>query len=324
MNQLEYRYTATFDVSGTKSFRLSSKMLFGEVGGNLQNMPEDMRAFMIPDPGKLIFQVDQSGAEALVVAYLADRGNYRELFDVDIKPHTYLALNIFVDKFRGKHPRDRYLFRKPSELVQLPEWKTLNKFISKDPSNETEYQLGKRVAHAKSYGMGPRTFQMNVLQESQGSIVLSYDESKRFLTMFEKLFPEVIEWQGRLINDAIATRRLHNLFGYPRELCGRWNAELEREALSYIPQSTVGVLTSLVFTELHDYAWKNHKAWDLLVNVHDAVVGQAPESEIKEVCGMARRLFARDLFSPRGEKFNMKSEAMAGRTWKKQEMKIVE
>mgnify|MGYP003424282912 FL=1 len=129
---LEYRYTSIFDVSGTKSFRLSAKQMFGEIGGNLQNLPEDMRSFMVADEGKLLFQVDQSGAEALIVAYLAERGNYRELFDVGIKPHTYLALNIFIDKFRGTYPKDRYLFRKPSELVQLPEWQKLNKFISKD------------------------------------------------------------------------------------------------------------------------------------------------------------------------------------------------
>jgi len=190
---LEYRYTSIFDVSGTKSFRLSAKQMFGEIGGNLQNLPEDMRSFMVADEGKLLFQVDQSGAEALIVAYLAERGNYRELFDVGIKPHTYLALNIFIDKFRGTYPKDRYLFRKPSELVQLPEWQKLNKFISKDESNVTEYQLGKKIAHAKSYGMGPITFRKNVLQESQGEILLSSQECKHFLSMFELLFPEIIE-----------------------------------------------------------------------------------------------------------------------------------
>lgn len=321
---ITYRYTSIFDVSGTKSFRLSSRQMFGEIGGNLQNMPESMRSFMIPDPGKKIFQVDQSGAEALIVAYLAEKGNYRELFDVGIKPHTYIALNLFVDKFRGSYPRDRYLFKKPSELKALPEWNTLNKFISKDHSNVTEYQLGKKVAHAKSYGMGPPTFQLNVLQESQGTIVLSHSEASHFLRMFEKLFPEVIEWQGRLINEAIANRRLYNLFGYPRELCGRWNNELEREALSYIPQSTVGVLTSIVFTELHNYALANNKAWDLLVNVHDAVVGQAPVEDIPEVCRITRELFARPLVSPAGETFRMKSEAMAGDTWNKEDMEVIE
>jgi DNA polymerase I-like protein with 3'-5' exonuclease and polymerase domains len=321
---IDYRYTSIFDVSGTKSFRLSARQMFGEIGGNLQNMPEGMRSFMIPDAGKLLFQVDQSGAEALIVAYLSDKGAYRELFDVGIKPHTYIALNIFVDKFRGKYPKDRYQFRRPAELIELPEWPKLNKFISKDPSNVTEYQLGKKTAHAKSYGMGPPTFRLSVLQESQGAICLSHTEASNFLKMFEKLFPEVIEWQGRLINDAIATRCLHNLFGYPRELCGRWNAELEREALSYIPQSTVGVLTSLVFTELHDYALANHRAWDLLVNVHDAVVGQAPVDEIPAVCEMARKLFSRPLTSPAGEVLHMKSEAMAGLTWNKEDMKVIE
>lgn len=46
---LEHRYTSIFDVSGTKSFRLSAKQMFGEIGGNLQNMPEDMRSFMVAD-----------------------------------------------------------------------------------------------------------------------------------------------------------------------------------------------------------------------------------------------------------------------------------
>lgn len=324
MNPLEYRYTAVFDVSGTKSFRLSSRQMFGEIGGNLQNMPESMRSFMIPDEGKLLFQVDQSGAEALIVAYLAEKGNYRELFDVGIKPHTYIALNIFVDKFRGKHPKDRYQFRRPIELINLPEWKDLNKFISKDESNVTEYQLGKRVAHAKSYGMGPNTFRLNVLQESMGAINLSFSESSGFLKTFEKLFPEIIEWQGRLIQETVSNRLLRNLFGYPRRFCGRWNGEMEREALSYIPQSTVGVLTSLVFTDLHDYAVKHGKAWDILVNVHDAVVGQAPIDDIPEVCQLTRKLIARPLVSPSGEVFTMKSEAMAGGSWNKHDMKVIE
>lgn len=320
---LEHRYTSIFDVSGTKSFRLSAKQMFGEIGGNLQNMPEDMRSFMVADEGKLLFQVDQSGAEALIVAYLAERGNYRELFDVGIKPHTYLALNIFIDKFRGKYPRDRYQFRKPSELIQLPEWKDLNKFISKDESNVTEYQLGKRIAHAKSYGMGPITFRKNVLQESQGEILLSTQDCKHFLTMFEKLFPEIIEWQERLKEQVIKNRVLYNLFGYPREFTGRWNMELEREALSYIPQSTVGVLTSLVFTDLEHLSHTTEPGLDVLVNVHDAVVGQHLESEVERICRHTMDLFKRPLTAPSGETFYMKSEAMVGKTWKKKDMREV-
>lgn len=320
---LEYRYTSIFDVSGTKSFRLSAKQMFGEIGGNLQNLPEDMRSFMVADEGKLLFQVDQSGAEALIVAYLAERGNYRELFDVGIKPHTYLALNIFIDKFRGTYPKDRYLFRKPSELVQLPEWQKLNKSISKDESNVTEYQLGKKIAHAKSYGMGPITFRKNVLQESQGEILLSSQECKHFLSMFELLFPEIIEWQERLKKQVIETRVLHNLFGYPREFAGRWNMELEREALSYIPQSTVGVLTSLVFTDLERLSRTSEPELDVLVNVHDAVVGQHLEAEVERICRLTMDLFKRPLTAPSGEVFYMKSEAMVGKTWKKKDMREV-
>lgn len=317
---MNYRFGYAFDVAGTKSFRLSSRMLFGEIGGNAQNMPEDMRAFMIPDPGKALIQVDQSGAEALIVAYLAEAGNYRALFDLGIKPHTYIALNIFTDKFRAKYPRDRYQFRSPRELVELPEWPVLNKFISKDESNVTEYQLGKKTAHAKAYNMGPITFQKQVLLESEGRIHLSSQEAKTFLQTYEKLFPEVIEWQAHLIDEVRNNRLLHNLFGFPRRFDGRWNNDIEREALSYIPQSTVGCLTSMTFTDLFWYAHNNKLVWDILVNVHDAVVAQVPTDEAPQAIHKTQELFGRELVSPRGERFHMKSEGMVGSTWRKHDM----
>ena len=316
---MKFRYASSFDIAGTKSFRLSARKLFGDTGGNVQQVPEELRQYFTADPGKSIVQVDQSGAEALVVAYLAEPGNYRQLFDVGIKPHPYLALNIFVDKFRGSHPKDRYQFKTPAELIDLPEWPKLNKFISKDDSNADEYALGKMTAHAKSYNMGPKTFRLAVLQRSKGRIVLSLAEAKNFLNMFEKLFPEVIEWQGRLITQVSQDRKLYNLFNYPRGFFGRWSTELQREALSYIPQSTIGCLTSITFTELFNYALANSLNWDLLFNVHDAVVAQVPTADIQHFTTKCQQLFSRPIPAPYGT-ITMKSEAMAGPCWMKSKM----
>lgn len=320
---LEYRYGTAFDIAGTKSFRLSSRQQFGEIGGNLQNIPEDLRAFLVPRKGYKLVQVDQSGAEALIVAYLCRKGNYRSLFDLGIKPHTYMALNMFVEDFKGSHPAERYLYKTPQELITYPEWPALNKFISKDPKNTTKYQLGKKVAHAKAYNTGPHTFRKTVLQDTAGAINLTFAQAKHFLGTHERLFPEIMEWQAQTIQTTSEKHVLYNLFGYPRTFHGRWNAEVEREALSYIPQSTVGTLTSIVFTELWAYICANKLDWMPLVNVHDAVVTECPPSQVQDCAYVINKLFARPLTAPSGEVFHMKSEAMAGDSWCKEEMEEV-
>jgi DNA polymerase I-like protein with 3'-5' exonuclease and polymerase domains len=140
---------------------------------------------------------------------------------------------------------------------------------------------------------------------------------------YERLFPEIIEWQARLKQEVSEKRVLHNLFGYPRAFHGRWNAELEREALSYIPQSTVGCLTSIVFTSLFNYIQQHELDWDLLLNVHDAVVLQVPIDEVRAAAKVTQDMFAIPLTAPDGTIFRMKSEAMAGRSWCKEEMEEV-
>jgi DNA polymerase I-like protein with 3'-5' exonuclease and polymerase domains len=317
------RFVCSFDVAGTKSYRLSSRKLFGDYGGNAQNIPESIREYLVADPDHVILQVDQSGAEALIVAYLCRPGFYRELFDVGIKPHTFLALNIFTNKFQGEHPPQRYQFRRPIELSQLPEWKSLNKLISKDPGSETEYKLGKLTAHAKAYDMKAPTFRLNVLQKSQGAIILSLDEARRFLDTYDKLFPEILEWQAEVESEVSKSRVLYNLFGYPRIFAGRWCNELVREAYSFVPQSTVGCLTSIAAAELQAETEKQKWRCDLLANVHDALVVQCHKNIVHEVAAFIQKSFGRPLTSPRGETFSMKSEAMFGPTWAKSTMEEI-
>jgi hypothetical protein len=314
------RFVCSINPAGTKSYRTSARMLFGDYGGNSQNVPESVRKYLVPDPGYEIGQVDQGGAEALIVAYLCEPGAYRELFECGIKPHTYLALNIFTDKFRGQYPRDRYQFRRPSELTQLPEWSKLNKFISKDPSNDVEYSLGKMTAHAKAYDMKAPTFRLNVLEKSGGRINLTLQEAKMFLETYERLFPEVLEWQNATERTVMETRKLYNLFGFPREFTGRMNHELLREALSFVPQSTVGCLTSIAITELQNEIETQDWPCDILANVHDAIVEQHNPDIRSNVLKFIQKSFGRPLVTPKGETFYMKSSAMYGTSWAKEDM----
>ena len=183
------RVTGQFKLAGTKSFRRASSQLFGHFGINVQNPSKTLMEACVPNDGCVFLQADQSGAEARCVSMEADDGNYRQLFEVGIKPHTYLALQIFIDKFRGDQPKERYEFKSAVELKKLPEWKELDKKIK---SSEREYALGKLTAHGSSYDMGPKTFQINVLERSQGTIRLSFPEAKHYMEMFGEVFPEVI------------------------------------------------------------------------------------------------------------------------------------
>lgn len=319
------RFYSAYNVAGTKSFRLSSRQFLSEYGGNAQNQPESIREYLIADPGKVILQRDQSGAEAMIVSRLSKAGNYRRLFALGIKPHTYLALNIFAEKF-ARHtgfPASRYLGLSPDALVLLPEWPDLNTYISSHPDNDREYKLGKITAHAKSYAMGAATFQLNTLQQSGGLIRLSLKESKHFLGTFEFLFPEIIEWQQEIRDTVRTTRKLHNLFGHPRNFHKQWSEELFREALSFIPQSTVGVLTSIAATKIQSKIESEHRDWDLLVNAHDALVMQVPDShdEIRDAMEALDAGFRQPLLDREGNTYYMKSEGMYGPTWAKKTMK---
>jgi hypothetical protein len=306
------RITTGYKLAGTKSLRRAAAQIFGVFGTNLQNPSHTLMGACEPDPGKVFLQEDQSGAEARYVSNEADNGNYRELFEVDIKPHTYLALQIFIDKFRGEQPKERYAFKKPRELSLLPEWKALDKLIKK---SKREYALGKLTAHAKSYDMGWRTFQINVLERSQGSIRLTAKEAKFYLEMFEQLFPEIIAWQRKVKNQLLATRTLTNAFGYQRTFYGRWNEGLVREGYSWGPQSTIGLITSMAICDMDEYIEANKLDWDILNDKHDSMLVQCPIAEWK-ACGQKMNEFlGRDLVSTTGIPYQMKTELSKGFSW---------
>ena len=108
------RSSTTYKISGTKTFRLSSCQILPKKhfidgkwkrkgwGENLQNKEKGMRNMYIPDDGKIFVQVDQSGAEALIVAYLCRNANFRKLFINGIKPHVFVALHIFNNVWKQK------------------------------------------------------------------------------------------------------------------------------------------------------------------------------------------------------------------------------
>jgi DNA polymerase I-like protein with 3'-5' exonuclease and polymerase domains len=318
------RVSTIFNIAGTDTFRLASKTILETWGTNLQNQDKKLLYLFLADPGKSMVQVDQSGAEALIVAYLCRAGQFRELFLHGIKPHVFVALHNFGDNFKEKEPKFSSLIDKArstsiAELKTLDGWKELDRLI-KDSDNwenrERYYFIAKMIAHASNYGMKGPTFQMNVLEKSEGKIVLTRAQADAALLKYHRLFPEIEEWHRKTMDILYRTNTLYNLQGFPRYF-HTVNDSMMKDALAFVPQSTVGTISNIAYTRLQEHIETHPECveWDLLNNKHDSYLAQVPEADVMLAAKLMKTLMEQELISPTGVKFRMRSEAQAGKNW---------
>lgn len=321
---VQNRNTTLWGIGSTLSFRLASKQFkfrgFLPFGSNLQNQPDELRRIYIPSrPDFILVQCDQAGAEALIVAFLCPHGSYRELFLQNIKPHTYVAMHIFKDKWAKEGFEDVEIFCKlPIRDLKVKggeRFKQLCEHIKKDYEC---YYIGKKTVHSFSYRMRPNTFIMDVLKESEGKVSLTKSQAEYFYYTFHLLFPEIQGSFYKTIDEELRrTRTLRNLFGYPRYFGGVFSESFFREATSFIPQSTVGCITNRAFVNMQALIEHEELEWNLLNNCHDSILLECPIEESIHAARVLSDMLNQDLVSPRGEKFKMKSEASVGMNWGK-------
>lgn len=306
-------FVTQFKPAGTRSFRLASSKLFGEFGGNAQNWKKDSLRFLEARRGCSFVQADQAGAEALVVAYDAPPGRFRRLFENSIKPHTYMAMHLFADRFLADHDRNDYWLAEPSDIKKLPDWPALKEVIN---NSGVPYDLGKRIIHASNYRMGPRTFAFNTLKQTEGKLVLTIKQCEEYLAMFRIIFPEIVEWQNEIEQRVMRDRKLVNLFGYPRAFERNITDEYIREAISWIPQSTVGTITNIACSRFQYKYGEKRKQWRLLNNKHDSFMVECPDADIADVSSIMVDLLAVRL-KGRDTEYTMRSEVQVGKNWGK-------
>jgi hypothetical protein len=305
----------SFKPAGTNSFRLASGQFLGRYGANLQNPDKEALDIYVAARGESFVQCDQSGAEALVVAHLARPGNYRRLFQVGIKPHTFVAMHIFIEQYAALWPLDDkppafWKSLTPDELKAQPGWKALDKAIK---NSGVPYKVGKMVCHASSYRMRERTFQLQALKQSHGTMVLSLDECKIFLQFFATLFPEIIEWQDEIEFTIRRRRELTNLQGFPRRFERPLSDSYIREGISWIPQSTIGIITHKAIHRYNNEKPAQHRP--ALNNKHDSFLVSVPDTDVRQTAALMQHCLAQRLIGRDEVEFTMKSEAQVGKNW---------
>lgn len=352
------RNSTTYKLAGPKTFRRSSTKIFKKWGGNLQNIRKDLRQIYIPDgynPAlkakcsywlqtgdtlpfteeelialRVFLQTDQSGAEALIVAYDCEPKDYRQLFIYNVKPHVYVAMKLFKDVWTRKMKEKGGLIedfnidvidKTPiKELKNNPYWYDLDKLI-KDSDNwsiqERYYYLAKQTVHSANYSIQANTFRMNILEKSGGKIVVSRDEAERFLMVYRGLFPEIPERNERIVKQADTTGILYNMFGFPYYVTTYNITESSyKELMAWGPQSTVGEITRIALTKMQEWIEENRKPFDILADTHDSFLVQCPLIDVKDCKEKMTEFMNQRLTSPvDGVSFNMKSETNIGFNW---------
>ena len=305
--------TGTLNIAGTDSFRASSSQVFGKYGINIQNAPEVLRSCVIARPGCLLAQTDQGGAEARATAYEANCAALIRCFEANIKPYIPMALNIFIDKFRGKEDRKRYFLRDPLELKELPEWPELSKRIKLD---HLAYPLGKMAVLAFNYGMGWPTFQIGVLQDSRGGIRLDNKMAKHIREVYFAWCPELVTWHTVIEKTIKEIGVLFNMHGHPRFFVEQITSAVIRAAISWIPQSTIGEISHKAAIALKNEI-PGARVWlHIASNIHDALLTEFP-AEYKDLAlaAMEKHLGPWLTTTDHKRTFKMAVESKVGDSW---------
>lgn len=205
----------------------------------------DIRKMFVPRRGYCFIEGDGAGAEARVVFVLAN--DYEGLANMDKKPkiHAKTAGAIF-----GIDP---------------------NTITSKGPSipkiGITYYDLGKRIRHAGNYMM--QAFRLAQMTH------LPFDFCANALLKFHANDPNIQGVFHKEIEEIVRrTKHLVTPFGRERDFFGQWSNELLKEAVAYIPQSTIGDLTKFSMWRIVDELPGYMREYHFLVEQHDSILAE--------------------------------------------------
>jgi DNA polymerase-1 len=248
------RMRCSYNLCGTESYRLASrKDAFGS-GTNLQNVPmggeEDdsdlelpnIRKIFVPDTDQEFFDIDLSKADLRIVAAESDCKEMKAMLAEGRDPYVETAREYYHDA-------------------------TITK-LNPDGSPNGKYATFKAFSHGTHYLGTPYGLSQR--------IGLSVHEADKTQKWYFGRYPEIKAWQGRFIEEIKRTHRVSNCFGYVRHYLGRIDDSTFREAISWKPQSTVGLLINKIWRNIWDATRADPTLAEVLLQVHDSLCGQFP------------------------------------------------
>lgn len=242
------RFRSQYSIPGTETYRFTSSTDPFGYGGNGQNITSgtgdenkgwplpNLRKNLLPDPGYIIGEFDLPQADARVVAWEAEDEDLIALF---LDPSRHLHLEN-AELIFGKRPQSK---------------------------KEINYYYAKQGVHLTNYGGTPQVLAM--------TLGITVHEADKFQQRWFSAHPKIKQWHNRIFIQLQTKRYVENRFGYRRFYFDRMEGLL-KEALAWIPQSTVAVCTNLGIIACHNDLQLQNWGVHLLLQVHDSSVYQWP------------------------------------------------
>jgi DNA polymerase I-like protein with 3'-5' exonuclease and polymerase domains/uracil-DNA glycosylase len=285
------RMRTSYNICGTVEYRFSSsENAFGS-GTNLQNVPKggeddegfdlpNIRDIFIPDEGYEMFDKDLSKADLRIVTWESDCKEMKALLKAGKDPYIEAA---------------REYYRDPTITKLKP-----------DGSTNKKYDDFKKFAHGTHYLGTPSGLASRI-----GLLTHEVDRGQRWY--FGK-FPEIKKWQEDFQKKLFSQRYIENIFGYRCHFFDRPDDSMVREAIAWLPASTVALYINRIWMNIYE---RFPHIW-VLLQVHDSLVGQYPihrrEEALKalEECSQIVLPYDDPLIIPTGTKTSDKSWGACG------------
>jgi uracil-DNA glycosylase family 4 len=248
-------------LSGTETGRMSTRKTPFKTGLNIQTVPAEApqglqerypgwaRRTIVPRRGYSFMQADESQAEAVTVAYLANCTPLIELFaDPEADIHSTVA-----------------------------GWST-GQVVPKG-ERHPQRKLYKKAVHGGNYGITAVAFAME--------LNVSVKQASEVLERYHGALPEIQAWWAALRNELIKQNRvLYTPLGRRRVFKKRMGQELFKELYAYKPQSIVADLAHHAVNKLW-YIYLPKNAW-IIQQSHDSVLveykkGRGMEERMRRV-----------------------------------------
>lgn len=208
----------------------------------------NIRKTFVPDAGKLIFDVDLTGADAAVAAKECG-GAYWDAIQSGRKINVEILEYCYPETFAKWKEA-------PAEL--------------KDVVREPAYTKGKNMHYGSLYVGSPKGI--------SASAAIPISIVTRMQPWFFSKFPEIKGWHKKVEEQLYSTRGVKNAFGYRVVYFDRLEGLLP-EAVNWICQSTVAIVCQRGSLLIR----RNFPEVDLLLQVHDSLVGQVDISKAAAV-----------------------------------------
>lgn len=232
-----------------------------------------IRSQFVASPNHYLLQLDLSQAETWCVAYLANEVNMKD----------YLIRKIIHEMTASA------IFNTPVELV-----------------TKIQRFLGKKGNHSLSYksSIGMLVKSINAESDKPPYVTVSYKEGKIIYDGWHSLY-NLRTWHSEIESIlSNSSRTLVTPYGRTRTFYAQWGEEMFKEAIAYVPQSTVadhlngaiqpelGIKGGLI--EVHRQFHKTG-AIRLTNQSHDSFICECPRTSYKEIAEQLYNLIHRPL-----------------------------